>query len=221
MKKLVLLFVMAATVGLAKAELPLALGLKFGYVNSKYTIQNIKDFDFGEEYTYDDLKTDTKNGFQFGAMSRVKFGDKFFLQPEAYYAMKKGSSTVSLKGVTTDDATVTQNLTLQNLDVPILLSYKLLDLKLAQINVFAGPMASFVMNKDVKVKSSDNNYDDFKPEDTNFKNAQWNAQFGVGVDVLMLSLDVRYEMGLSSATKGYLETKSDFLTFSLAWRIFG
>ncbi len=224
MKKFAIILVLALTASLVKAENPLALGLKFGYVNSKYTIQDIKNLSVGDKtYSFDDFKADTKNGFQLGAMARLKFGERFFLQPEAYYAMKRGSTSFNAFDAATgnEEEALSQELSLQNLDVPILLSFKLLDLKVAQINAFAGPMASFVMDKEVKIKSGDNDWEDWEPENTELKSAQWNAQFGIGVDILMLSLDVRYEMGLSSATKGMLETKTDFLTFSLAWRIFG
>ncbi len=220
MKKLVLLFVMAATVGLAKAELPLALGLKFGYVNSKYTLNGISDGIADESgYTYKDFKDDTKNGYQIGAMARVKFGEKLFLQPELYYAAKKGegSFTGVLDG---NEIGYEQQMTFHNMDIPILVNYKLLDLKLAQLNVFAGPSASFVMKETVKLNTDGGGWEKIDPTNADMKSAQWNAQFGVGVDVLMLSFDVRYETGLNEISESF-KSKGSFLTFSLAWRIFG
>jgi len=57
-----------------------------------------------------------------------------------------------------------------------------------------GPTAGFVTNKNITVE----NLNDFLPSAENFKDIMWAYQLGAGVDILFLSLDVRYEWGLNN-----------------------
>lgn len=231
MKKLGLLLLAFMFVGVASAQMPLSLGVKFGYNSSKMTLNNFQSTD----YSFSDIKSETKNGYNLGAMARVKVG-KLFLQPEFYYAVKKGATkmrpTLTGSGGGLDiSANYTKELSLQNLEIPLLLGYKLLDLKLANLHVMTGPMAAFNMGNKVTFSSSKGDNPDaseFIPDSGEFssfksamKAAQWNWQIGAGLDILMLTVDVRYEMGLSNLSKFDFEEKSNFLIFSVAYRIFG
>lgn len=231
MKKLGLLLLAFVLVSTAQAQMPLSLGLKFGYNSSKMTLSNFQSTD----YKFSDIKSETKNGYNLGAMARIKLG-KLFLQPEAYYTVKKGATSLKPTltgglGGLTPGVNYSKEVSLQNLEIPILLGYKLLDFKLANLHVMTGPMAAFNMGNDVKFTNADGekvSSDDFLPsggEFTSFssamKAAQWNWQFGAGVDILMLTIDARYEMGLSNLSKMDLTEKSNFLIFSVAWRFFG
>jgi hypothetical protein len=53
------------------------------------------------------------------------------------------------------------------------------------------------------------------------KNAIWGLQAGIGVDVLMLTLDIRYEVGLNniSAIDG-IEIRNALFNVSLGWKLF-
>lgn len=227
MKKLTLLLALCLAFTYANAQLPLSLGVKFGYLSSNLTINDVTSGNFDAFTELSNFSPQKENGYQFGAMARIKFG-KIFLQPEAYYAYKKGANSFNVTPLSGTKYKATQEVTLNNLDIPILLSYKLLDLKLAQLNIFTGPMASFAMNKKVVFKN-DNDEDiskDFVPEgfesvESAMKAAAWNWQIGAGIDVLMLTLDLRYEMGLNNLTKMDFTQKTNYLTFSIAWRIFG
>ena len=70
---------------------------------------------------------------------------------------------------------------------------RLIDLKAVNIRLMLGPVASFVLNKDID--SDDNN-----PvlEKNDFKDMNWGFQGGAGIDVLFLTLDIRYELGLNN-----------------------
>ncbi|WP_244214355.1 hypothetical protein [Pedobacter jejuensis] len=55
----------------------------------------------------------------------------------------------------------------------------------------------------------------------NFKDQAISWQFGAGLDIKKLSIDARYELGLSKLNKdGYPPTKLNLFTIRLGYRIF-
>lgn len=177
MKKLILLSATLIIGSVAFAQIPgFSLGPKIGATFSKYTTDK------------DQIKEEMKNTFFFGAFARL--GKKVYLQPELL--------VMSRNGVLIDQNTPESQIGLKisTLDVPLLLGIKVLDLKAANVRVMAGPVASFVINK----KITRENWDETFTND-DIKNAIWGLQFGAGVDVLFLTLDVRYEIGLSDVSK--------------------
>ncbi|MBE9491890.1 MAG: PorT family protein, partial [Bacteroidetes bacterium] len=80
------------------------------------------------------------------------------------------------------------------------------------------PVASFIVNKDIKIDGQG-----AKISDDALKDALWGLQFGAGIDVLMFTLDFRYELGLSDFYKGDNGTdynfKNDLFKISLGWKI--
>jgi hypothetical protein len=79
----------------------------------------------------------------------------------------------------------------------------------------AGPVASFVINKSI----TGENWDEAITED-DFKNMNWGLQFGAGVDVLFLTLDIRYDIGLNDVSKlENFSLKNNMFTVGLGWKI--
>ncbi len=239
MKKWLIIGLMAMFAATVSAQLPVSLGIKVGINSPKFTVNKMKaEMDGNKQYNFNDFTSDFKSGgFTVGLMSRVKFG-KFFLQPEAYYSLKKGETTGALNPVVNTDPTgsITQHIKMQNIDVPILLGVRLLDLKVFKVNAFTGPVASLnVSNEvtftkqidgqastdvsDVKLGTSFGSLStvDWGKE---FKNANWNWQIGAGFDLLMFYADVRYEMGMSEISKFADNTKSKLFTFTLGYKFF-
>jgi hypothetical protein len=81
------------------------------------------------------------------------------------------------------------------LDVPLLLGYKLVDLKLMNLRVFAGPKLRFnagsSLDYNVITAGGSVTADQLKSD---IKAAQLGLEAGVGVDVLMFTLDARYNL---------------------------
>ena len=100
------------------------------------------------------------------------------------------------------------------------MGFKLIDLKLASIRAFTGPAMSFPM------KSSKITYDGVSGpiyDTENYKNNIWDWQLGAGVDVGMITLDCRYEWGLSNTSEGNpskvgFVNKGNTLTFSVGFK---
>lgn len=114
-----------------------------------------------------------------------------------------------------DLAASEQTINLRTIDVPLLLGVKVADLKLTNIRVFAGPVASLTVNREIKVK----NWDDAITKD-DIRGANWAIQFGAGVDLLMFTADLRYELGMGDYSKiDTYSLKNNLVTLSLGWKI--
>lgn len=159
-------------------------------------------------------------GYQFGAFVRV--GDKWHIQPEIYFTSKSGTMKYDL--LTTN---VEQQITLKAVDVPILVGWKIFDPPLMNIRLQAGPVASFVSQKKFDISldgvKQDDPSDEFKDS---FNDLNWGLQVGAGVDVLFLSIDLRYELGLnniykspdSSVDNSFSSLKNNLLFLSVGWK---
>jgi hypothetical protein len=133
----------------------------------------------------EDIKESARNNFQVGAFMR--FGKKLYLQPEIFYATSGGTLKLESSGLE-------ENIKMKNLCVPVLIGFKLIDAKVFNLRVMAGPSANFIIDKEVE-------YDDpiqYPLQDSNFKNVAWGMDAGAGVVILFLSLDLRYEFGLNN-----------------------
>jgi len=163
------------------------------------------------DFNYSNFKSDAKSGYNLGAFARL--GTKIYLQPELLYCVRNSQSTDGT-------GTATQSVKLKTIQVPILLGFKLIDLKLASIRAFTGPAMSFPM-KSSKVTYAGVSGPIYDTE--NYKNNIWDWQLGAGVDVGMITLDCRYEWGLSNTSEGNpskvsFVNKGNTLTFSVGFK---
>ena len=173
-----------------------SIGPKIGYSTSKLSTD------------FDTIKESAKNNFQIGAF--VRFGKKLYFQPEISYATSGG--TLQLEGTT-----VKEEITLKNLYVPFLVGYKLINAKVINLRIMAGPVANFILNKDV-------NFDESYPnpvQESDLKNVAWGMDVGAGVDVFFLTLDLRYEFGLNNIYSGAdsQTVKSNVFIVSLGFKL--
>ncbi|AMS27481.1 hypothetical protein AEM51_11090 [Bacteroidetes bacterium UKL13-3] len=156
--------------------------------------------------------TASANGFVGGVWGRAKFLG-FFVQPEVLYTQRKGAFT------STADSTAVIN-KLSYIDVPVLFGYKF---AFARINV--GPNFQFLVNANQEASA--------KAKDPNFSIDNFNAsnvglQAGVGVDLLRLSIDLRYDTNLGSignkinvnGTTFDYSTRASMWQLTLGYRIF-
>ena len=167
-------------------------------------------------------------GYQFGAFVRV--GDKWHLQPEAYFTLKNGQFDYDITEIDPGDPTNTitkgasYTVDLNTIDVPVLIGYKILDPPLMNIRLQAGPVASIVTSK--KIKIEEDGADIPVPDDAGdlYKDLNWGLQVGAGVDFLMFTVDLRYEMGLSNIYNkpeggDDQSFKNNVFFLSLGWKI--
>lgn len=196
MKRIALVLLLLFVSTITYSQSPVTFGPKVGFITSKL------------KSDISELEEDFKAGFQAGIFLRGNI-KKLYIQPELYYAVKGGNL---------DSTNSNQEFTLSTLDVPIIVGYKVIGKEAFNFRIFAGPVASFILNKKIKL-NGDEIADDLAEK--SLQDAIWGLQMGVGFDVLMFTLDVRYELGLndisSSDTKG--SVKSNSFHISLGWKI--
>lgn len=199
MKRIIILLLAIGLNGSIFAQLPaFSIGPKIGYNTTKLSTDAST------------ISSDLKNKFQFGAFVRI--GSKIYIQPEVNYVTKGGV----LKN---DDATINQEITLKTLTIPLLVGIRFIDLKVASIHLVGGPVASFALNKELSVTNPGGSWPVNTTDD--IKNASWAIQAGAGVDVLMFTLDVRYEIGMSQMYNGTsnFSLKNNLLNVSLGLKL--
>lgn len=191
MKKLAVLFLALMISAGVYAQLP-SFGIKAGA-----TASSISTSDLASNYNSDNLL-----GYQLGAFVRIKSG-KLYLQPEVVYN-HRSTKLVDINGLNNISFDV------GTIDVPVLVGFKLLDAKVFNLRAFVGPEASFATNKKYDSANAINLSD--------FNDLTWYMQAGVGVDLLFLTFDVRYEKGLSNFINDYQSSgslKNNVFVFSL------
>ncbi|MGQ8335386.1 porin family protein [Sunxiuqinia sp. A32] len=189
MKKIALLLFLSAAVTVVSAQSPINLGIKAGYNSSKLSIDS------------DQFNEGSINNFLAGAFLRLNLG-KIYIQPEAYFNSKGGD----LKEVTS--GTVVKNFDFKTVDVPILLGVKVIDKGPFNLRANAGPLMSFITDKNVDGSGFSIDPDDIKD---NF----FGWQYGVGADFLFLSLDVRME----NSSEVFQDTKNNMFVVSLGIKL--
>ena len=175
-----------------------------------------------------DIEEAAQTGYQFGAFVRV--GDKWHLQPEAYFSLKNGQFNFDITEIDPGNPlnTVTKSVNyttnLNTIDIPVLIGYTLIDPPLMNVRLQAGPVASIVTSKDFKIEVDgvEQSVDD--DEGDIFKDMNWGLQVGAGVDFLMFTVDLRYELGLSNIydqPEGAEDNtmKNNVFFLSVGWKI--
>ena len=111
------------------------------------------------------------------------------------------------------------NYTLNCIKVPVLVGVKLVKLGVANVRVMGGPAFTYMMGKKLDETSSSQLWP-IKTKD-DLKNSAWSAQVGAGVDILFLTLDVRYEFGITNLYKGDsdLKMKNNMFNVSLGVKL--
>lgn len=147
------------------------------------------------------LDAKARTGYLVGVWTRIG-GAGLHLQPELYLT-SKGSDLKD--GEKVDFTTI---------DLPVLLGTRI-GLGPIAARVQAGPVVSFVTGS--SFKDNADQVLDFK----NYKNQTIGLTGGVGVDIMNLRADVRYEHGLSDVLKaGPDKGKMSLWTVSVGYRLF-
>ncbi len=193
----VLVFAMLTSVTFAQ----LSFGPKIGV--------NLSKLSFNADELTSSISEAGKTGFQIGAY--VRLGGKTYVQPELLYSVRGGGYSY------TDEAKslIKGDYQMNAIDVPVLVGMKFMNLGVAKIRAYAGPVASFIVSKKFTLNEIEQSVDDIK-----LKNAIWSATLGAGVDVLMFTVDLRYEIGLNNISDITGTTmKNNIFNISVGWKI--
>ena len=168
MKRLLLSFCLILFTSTVFSQVIFDLGLKAGVHSSNLEVESIIDLD-----------SDSFTKMHWGAFGRAGFG-RLYVQPEVYYSKKGGNLSSNLFELTSD-------FDYSNVDVPVLLGFKVIKGKALDFRIMAGPVFSFVTNANYPDELDPYLDDDF------FKDNLMGVQYGLGVDVLFFTIDARVE----------------------------
>ena len=174
MKKLLLIIAFGCLSTMATAQ-SVSSGLKAGLNLGTANLGEIK-----RGWENDGLAAGVHAGFFLNA----KLGP-IFIQPEAYYTFTQAN----LKNTTTTQNIETYELDYHRLDVPVLLGFRPMPL----VRIFAGPFATVLLDSKETSSNTIKNQSLRDHSHEMYNRAGWGWQAGLGVDILMLTLDARYE----------------------------
>jgi len=162
------LFIFITLVGLSTmvwAQPVIDIGLKGGINTSKISV-NI-----------DDYNSDNITKMHIGAFGRIGW-NKVYVQPEVYFTKKGGEFSYN-------PLNFFGEFDYSSVDVPVLLGFRLLDAKAVDLHLIGGPVFGFMTNSSVDGEN------DFNAK--YFKDRYVGLQYGAGVDILFLTIDLRME----------------------------
>ena len=212
MKKYIIICFILIMPALSFAQGLISFGPKIGWNTTQISTQ------------YQDYVNQMKNGVQGGLFFSI-YMDKLYIQPEVYFSLKRGTldTTIGDPGDLVGSMDVSQSFSITTVDIPLLLGYKLVDLKLIRLRVWGGPVASYVLDKNYSLRL-DGIEENEKISKNDFKDAVWGFQVGAGLDVLFLTFDIGYEFGLeefvSISALDDLGFTNNMFYVSMGWRIF-
>jgi hypothetical protein len=130
-------------------------------------------------YSGDLIDSDTGVGFEAGG--KIRAGSRFFVEAGFFW------STASADLTDLDDDMTADGLRIQDISIPVVIGYKVIKSRPAAFRIFAGVVPSF------PTSVSDNDLGIVK-EDLN--GTLWAGRAGLGVDLVILSIDAGYDFGL-------------------------
>ena len=132
------------------------------------------------------VPSDAQMGYHLGVFARFG-GVGFFVQPEVLFTQTSGRFKLELPATPNSNKSYEANF--NRLDVPVMAGFRMLKV----IRIMAGPIASFNIDSSLKDAGT-------TVQNIDFKKATLGYQTGVGVDLGNLSIEGKYEGGLSKFT---------------------
>lgn len=157
--------------------------IKFG-VRAGISSSSLKSDDITVNGVTLESVSNAKVGFHFGLMAQIKFIG-LYLQPELLYASVGGQ--VRLKDATVDKL-VDQKF--NRIDIPVMIGRKL-----GPARIGLGPVFSMLLSSSSELK-------DFGDYSDQFKKAGMGYQIDLGLDILNIAIDLKYEGSLSKLGDG-------------------
>ncbi len=176
MKKLVLIILVSLT-SLSLYAQKNGVGIKAGLSSTQV------DFE-GEQL----VPNGAQMGYHVGVFARFG-GVGFFVQPEVLFTQTSGKFKLELPPVSSISPPQYEA-KFNRLDVPVMAGFRMLKV----IRIMAGPIASFNIDSSLKDAGT-------TVQNIDFKKATLGYQTGVGVDLGNLSIEGKYEGGLSRFTE--------------------
>jgi hypothetical protein len=168
----------------------LDFGVKAGLNYNSESIQSVSEDVF--------TGAESKTGYHAGVWLRFKLPIiGFYLRPELVYTNLENELLYKIRE-TAPSQTTSYNF--QKIDIPVLIGKKFFGIG----NVFAGPSFQYILNSDFSLN-------DISEVDTDGFSV--GLQFGAGIELGNLGIDVRWERGLNTVESTFLNAISERVTF--------
>lgn len=184
MKKLTILFTFLLASNWAFSQN--GVGIKAGLSSTKIDFKN-------ENF----VPADAQTGYHIGLFGRFG-GAGFFVQPELLFTQTKGEFAFVPGGVSGGTPPENYKAEFNRLDIPVMFGFRVFKV----VRLMAGPIASVNINS--KLEESIDTVGE-----ANFSNSTLGYQAGVGVDIGNLSIEGKYEGGLSKVTQNIGQFETD------------
>ena len=147
--------------------------------------------------------TDAVLTYQLGVFTRLMFAG-IYVQPEAMFS----SSKTEMKFENIFDENNTSNnvvgeMKLNKLDVPVMIGKRFM--KILRIN--AGPVFSYILSQNIGQSGTKEAWNEINAE---YKNATVGLQYGIGVDIAMINIDLRVEKGFQAISENLTIGETSF-----------
>lgn len=163
----ILFFTISSTI-FAQSSFGVKAGLNYGD-NGEIEFEDVTST--GEDVL--ERKGDNKVGYHLGVFYRAEF-NSFYIRPELLYTKTKSSYEYNNQDADYD---------VSKLDLPVLLGTRLI----GPLNIFAGPSFQYILDNEFQGVRIGDVEDEFTI----------GAQFGAGIQLGGIGVDVRYERGLT------------------------
>ncbi len=165
----------------AQTSLPIHLGIKAGA-----NITNISSKEsFEGKYSY---------GYQAGAMARLDLGNAY-LQGEMLFNKRKTNFEGEIES---------SKLSWNSIDIPVTIGYKIVSTNEFNLRAFTGGLYSYSFGKEITGEA------DIKKAFSKFDKSSISLIAGLGVEIERLSIDFKYENGLSNVSKDFKSKPKSF-----------
>ena len=177
------------------------------FVTTRLNANGTPQVNVSGQIVRDNLKEsfNSKTGWAYGIYTR--FGKNIYIQPELLVSSKGGSFDI-VRDINGQPTTETVSIKTTNFDVPILLG-----LKGGPIRVVAGPIVSFRISDDQKLRDALEDYTSGSLNNALAK-ATYGYQVGLGLDLGRFGIDVRREGSLSDVASVNLGGDANSAQFS-------
>ena len=206
MKKLFLFTVLLSlSIGVSAQSFSWGAKVNVGSPNLKIKdIQNLDDNQDPENIAKLLDNTDAVLTYQLGFFTRFKFAG-VYIQPEAMFSSSKTEMTFEniLNKNTNTNNDVVGEVKLNKLDIPVMIGKRFM--KIVRIN--AGPVFSYILSQNIDQSGAKEAWNEINAE---YKNATVGLQYGIGVDIAMINIDLRVEKGFQAISENLTIGGTDF-----------
>ena len=206
MKKLFLSsFLLVLSFGVSAQSFSWGAKVNVGSPNLKIKdIQNLQNNQNGENIAKLLDDTDAVLTYQLGLYTRFMFAG-IYVQPEAMFSSSKTEMTFEdiIDGNGNINNNVVGEMKLNKLDVPVMIGKRFM--KILRIN--AGPVFSYILNQNIDQSGAKEAWNEINAE---YKNATVGLQYGIGIDIAKITLDLRVEKGFQAISENLTIGETSF-----------